>query len=434
MAQRSTRVPLDVYINARLVGKLQRHPNGAIEFRYDESWLGWEHALPISISLPLREDRYTGDSVMAVFDNLLPDNERIRRRIAERVQADDHGTYSLLAKVGRDCVGAMQFLPEGHPPDKAGAVEGRELTDDDIAARIRGLATTPLGVDGDEEFRISIAGAQDKTALLLWKGKWHLPHGTTATTHIMKPQIGRLSDGIDLTQSVENEYLCLRLTAALGLPAAGAEVADFGGERVLVVERFDRRWTSDRRRLLRLPQEDCCQALSVPPTLKYEPDGGPGIRDVLALLKAGDEPAFDQRTFLKAQIVYWLLGATDGHAKNFSIFLRPGGRFNLAPLYDVMSLQPAIDAGRLRKNQFRFANAVGNNRHYIIDGILPRHFVQTAENGGLPGAVVGGMYAELAETAETAIDATVAALPEGFPEALAESIVGGFRTRLRLIR
>ena len=212
------------------------------------------------------------------------------------------------------------------------------------------------------------------------------------------------------------------------------EVTDFGGERVLVVERFDRRWTSDRRRLLRLPQEDCCQALSVSPTLKYEPDGGPGIRDVLALLKAGDEPAFDQRTFLKAQIVYWLLGATDGHAKNFSIFLKPGGRFNLTPLYDVMSLQPAIDASRLRKNQFRFANAVGNNRHYIIDGILPRHFVQTAENSGLPGAVVDGIYAELAETAETAIDATVAALPEGFPEALAESIVGGFRTRLRLIR
>ena len=165
-ARRRTRVPLDVYINSRLVGQLQRLPSGAIDFRYDEDWLGWEHALPVSISLPLREDRYTGGPVIAVFDNLLPDNQQIRRRIAERVRADDYDTYSLLAKVGRDCVGAMQLLPEGQTPGLAGAVEGREVSDDEMAGKIRELATAPLGVDGDDEFRISIAGAQDKTAFL----------------------------------------------------------------------------------------------------------------------------------------------------------------------------------------------------------------------------------------------------------------------------
>jgi serine/threonine-protein kinase HipA len=103
-------------------------------------------------------------------------------------------------------------------------------------------------------------------------------------------------------------------------------------------------------RLLRLPQEDCCQALSVPPPRKYEPDGGPGIRQILELLKASDEPEADQTLFLKAQIVFWLLGATDGHAKNFSIFLLPGGRFRLTPLYDVMSAQPNVDAGEIRHN------------------------------------------------------------------------------------
>ena len=432
MARRRTQVPLDVYINSRLAGYLQRHPSGAIDFRYDEGWLGWEHALPISISLPLREDRYSGGPVTAVFDNLLPDNAQIRRRIAECVKADDYSTYSLLAKVGRDCVGAMQLLPTGHPPGPAGALEGREVSADEMAGKIRELAMAPLGVTGDDEFRISIAGAQDKTAFLYWKDKWHIPHGATATTHIMKPQIGRLAEGIDLTQSVENEYLCLRLAAAFGLPTARTEVADFGGERVLVVERFDRRWTRDGR-LLRLPQEDCCQALSVPPTLKYESDGGPGIRDVLTLLKASDEPAADQEMFLKAQVVFWLLGATDGHAKNFSISLKPGGRFSLTPLYDVMSSQPAMDAGQLRKNQFRLANAVGNNRHYVIDGIMPRHFVQSAENSGVPSTVIEQICADLAESAEAAIDECFAILPDDFPAELAESIAGGMRKRLRLL-
>ena len=432
MARRRTRVPLEVYINSRLVGLLRRLPSGAIDFRYDESWLSWEHALPVSISLPLREDRYTGDPVIAVFDYLLPDNQQVRRRIAERVKADGYDTYSLLAKIGRDCVGAMQLLPEGHTPGSAGTVEGQPVSDDDMARKIRELAVAPLGMDGDEGFRISLAGAQSKTAFLFWKGKWHVPDGMTATTHIMKPRIGKLPDGVDLERSVENEHLCLRLAAGLGLPSTNTAIADFDGERVLVVERFDRRWTRDQR-LLRLPQEDCCQALSVSPALKYESDGGPGIGDTLELLKASNEPAADQTMFLRAQIVFWLLGATDGHAKNFSIFLQPGGRFRLTPLYDVMSSQPAMDAGQLRKNQFRLANRVGNSRQYVIDQIMPRHFVQTAEHGGLRAAVVKQIYAGLLESAEAAIDHTLAGLPDDFPVELADSVVEGMRARLQRI-
>ncbi|MCH8097130.1 MAG: type II toxin-antitoxin system HipA family toxin [Proteobacteria bacterium] len=429
MARKRTRIPLDVYLNARLVGRLRRLGGGAIDFHYDASWLDWDHALPVSVSLPLREDRYRGDPVIAVFDNLLPDSEPVRRRVAERVKADGHDAYNLLAKVGRDCVGALQFLPEGQEPGPAGAVKGRAVGDDYIAKKIRDLSVNPLGVDEDEEFRISIAGTQEKTAFLYWKKKWHIPHGMTATTHIMKPQIGMLPSGIDLTQSVENEHLCLKLTEALGLPSAKTEIADFEGERVLVIERFDRRWTEDKR-LLRLPQEDCCQALSIPPTLKYQSDGGPGMADILDLLKGGDEPEADRRMFLKAQIVFWLLGATDGHAKNFSIFLRPGARFNLTPLYDVMSVQPAVDAGQLGKNKMKLALAVGDKRHYVIDTILPRHFTQTAENNGLPAAMVEDICAELAGTAESTTDDTLASLAADFPVALAESIAGGMRARL----
>ena len=172
MARPRTRIPLNVYLNGRLVGRLRRQTSGAIEFQYGPEWLSWEHALPVSLSLPLREDGYRGDAVIAVFDNLLPDSEAIRRRLAERVHAGGSDAYSLLAKVGRDCVGALQFLPDGVEPGPAGTVEGRSVGADYIARKIGDLSATPLGVDEDEEFRISLAGAQEKTAFLLWKKKW----------------------------------------------------------------------------------------------------------------------------------------------------------------------------------------------------------------------------------------------------------------------
>ncbi len=433
MARPRTRIPLNVYLNARLVGRLRRQASGAIDFQYDPGWLLWEHALPVSLSLPLREDRYTGDPVIAVFDNLLPDNEPIRRRMAERVHADGYDAYSLLAKVGRDCAGALQFLPDDVEPGPAGMVEGRPIGEDYIAAKIGDLTATPLGVDEDEEFRISLAGAQEKTAFLYWKNKWHVPHGTTATTHIMKPQIGMPPSGIDLSRSVENEYLCLKLTAAFGLPSASVGIAEFKGTRVLVVERFDRLWTKDKR-LLRLPQEDCCQALSVPPPRKYESDGGPGMAEVLDLLKGSDEPEVDRRLFLKAQIIFWLLGATDGHAKNFSIFLRAGGRFRLTPLYDVMSAQPALDAGQLRRNRMKLALSVGDSRHYVVDQIVPRHFVQTAAKSGIPASVLQSIFDELLEVEEAAVRKVMDDLPPGFPQGLTRGITDGLRTRLRLVQ
>lgn len=431
MARTRTHVPLDVFLNGRLVGRLTKDPGGSVDFTYDETWLGWENALPVSISLPLREDRYSGRAVTAVFDNLLPDNDDIRNRLAARVRAEGSDAYSLLSAIGRDCVGALQFLPEGTAPGPAGQVEGRALSDEEIAAILGDLNRTPLGVADDGEFRISIAGAQEKTALLFWQDKWNAPHGSTATTHILKPQIGMRGD-IDLSQSVENEHLCMKLTTALGLPTGRTDIADFGGRRVLVVERFDRLWTADRR-LLRLPQEDCCQALSVPPTAKYQAQGGPGIGAILDLLRGSDDPEADRRNFMKAQIVFWLMGAIDGHAKNFSIFLSPGGRFRMTPLYDVMSAQPAVDAGQIRHNKMKLALAVGDNNHYVVDTILPRHFIQTGEASGIPAATTQDILRELQARVPAALEAARQELPAGFPDAIVNSIFNGMLHRLRRV-
>ena len=425
----SGRIPLNVYLNGRLVGRLRRESSGAIDFQYDQSWLDWENAIPVSTSLPLREDRYIGDPVIAVFENLLPDNEEIRRRVAERAHAEGSDAYSLLAAIGRDCVGALQFMPDGAVPTPAAQIEAQAITNDQIADLLKDLALNPLGMGTDREFRISLAGAQEKTALLYWKNQWHKPHGTTATTHILKPQIGKLPSGIDLSKSVENEYLCLELVRALGLPTAKSAIQDFAGRRVLVIERFDRIWTRDGR-LLRIPQEDCCQALSVPPSRKYESDGGPGIRNLVDLMKGSDAPDEDQKTIFKAQIVFWLLGATDGHAKNFSIRLAPAGRFRLTPLYDVVSTQPSVDAGQISHNQMKLAMAVGAKRHYVVNTILGRHFVQTANLCGLPRKLVTEVIEELGDTAKSEIEQTLGKLPNDFPGAIADSITKAAKHRI----
>ena len=315
---------------------------------------------------------------------------------------------------------------------KAGAIDARKITDTEIAGIIADLRRNPLGISEDEAFRISIAGAQEKTALLFWKNGWYIPYGTTATTHILKPQIGIRKNGIDLSHSVENEHLCMLLTEALGLPTAKTKILDFNGQRVLVVERFDRQWTSDKR-LLRLPQEDCCQAMSISSVRKYQADGGPGIRQVLELLKASDRPEDDQRLFLKAQTVFWLLGATDGHAKNFSLFLHPGGGFRLTPLYDIMSAQPNFDAKQIQRDQLRLAMSVGENRHYILDTIMPRHFVQSAEQAGVPASTVETILLELKERAPKAMSGVLEQLPDDFPINIKTSIVRGIQKRLELI-
>lgn len=430
MARRSARTPLNVFLNNRHVGRLTRQSSGAVDFTYDDSWLEWEHAIPVSLSLPLRKTRYLGDPVTAVFENLLPDSRPIRTRVAERVGAKGTDAFSLLSKIGRDCVGALQFMPVDDIPPPATTIEGTPIAEDEIAAMIANLARAPLGIGEDDDFRISIAGAQEKTALLRHEGAWLKPTGTTPTTHILKPQIGTLPNGIDLSNSVENEFYCLKLIGAFGLPTNEAEIATFGDSKVLVITRFDRRWTNDGR-LLRLPQEDSCQALSIAPTNKYENEGGPGIASIAKLLMGSDDPQADQLAFFKAQILFWLIGATDGHAKNFSIFLAPRSRYRLTPLYDILTAQPSLDTHQIRRNQFKLAMAIGNSRRYRIFDIHGRHFVETGQAAGLSSQLIGQAVDEVRASFDRAFSDVERQLPVHFPEAIHASVEAGARERLR---
>jgi serine/threonine-protein kinase HipA len=155
--------------------------------------------------------------------------------------------------------------------------------------------------------------------------------------------------------------------------------------------------------------------------------------EVLDMLKGSDNPETDQKLFLKAQIIFWLIGATDGHAKNFSLFLTPGGRFSMTPIYDVLSAQPNMDAGQIRRNQMKLAMSVGDKRHYVVEQIVPRHFQQTAKRCGIAESMIDDILEEMLGAMPDAFERTIAAMPAEFPEEMAASIKTAALTRLRII-
>lgn len=435
MARRKTHAPLNVLINNRPVGWLLKEASGAILFQYDQSWLDWKHSFAISLSLPLRETAHSGGPVVAVFDNLLPDNEGVRHQVAERTGAEGTDSYSLLERIGRDCVGAMQFLPDNLSVNGRSSVKGEPVSEGEIENILANLGRAPLGIDMDHEFRISVAGAQEKTALLYHEGSWMRPIGTTPTTHILKPQLGEIPTAfgtIDMAASVDNEHYCLKLLRAFGLEVAKTEIMTFGERRVLVVERFDRRWRNSSQ-LLRLPQEDFCQVLGIPSARKYQNQGGPTAVSILKLLQRADEPLLDQAAFFKCQILFWLIGATDGHGKNFSVFLRPGGRYGITPIYDVLSAQSAFDARQIPHGKYKLAMSAGKSRKYRVVDIAGRHFVETGKEAGLGPTIMRQVIADILEKAGNASDRALAKMPEDFAGDIHESITKAINARIRLL-
>lgn len=430
------RIPrtLSVWMNGEKVGLW--HAGGQVghRFVYDDSWLQSEYARPISLSMPLRVSREPyRKGVEAFFEGLLPDNRSIRERIQRRYRTRSARAFDLLAEIGRDCVGALQLLPEDAEPAGIRSIQGQRLTRRQVADELeRCLGHPGAAPDQSDGFRISLAGAQEKTALLWHEDAWHRPTGTTPTTHILKLPIGPAPAGIDLSTSVENEWLCGRILSAFGLPVSGSRMEKFGEHRVLVIERFDRQLAQDRTWWMRLPQEDMCQATGTPPACKYEGDGGPGILRIMELLRGSNQPIADREDFLRTQLVFWLLAATDGHAKNFSIFLLAGGGYRLTPRYDVLSAFPMMGGGRgqLAVQKARMAMAaLGKSRHYRWNEITPRHWLETARQCGFAG--MSEIMARVADQAPKVVETIEGSLPEDFPAAVADSILGGLRSQAR---
>ncbi len=416
-------------MNGERVGEWRRPASGGEQFVYAESWLSSPAARPISLSFPLRpHSQPYRKGVAEFFDNLLPDNRRIRERIQQRFRTASAGAFDLLREIGRDCVGALQLLAEEDAPENIRKITAKRLTNDGVAKILAGTLNPAFsGLDrADDTFRISLAGAQEKTALLKLEGVWHRPMGATPSTHILKLPMGGNPHGIDLSTSVENEWLCAQLVEAYGISVAKCGMETFAEQKALVVERFDRRLAADGKWFMRLPQEDFCQATATSPALRYENDGGPGIARIMELLLGSQNAAGDRRDFMRTQLVFWLLAAIDGHAKNFSIFLLPGGAYRLTPRYDVLSAYPVLGHGRgkLSPHKIKMAMAVwGKNRHYRWREISTRHWLETARRCGFGEmkSVIEGVIAGTPQVIARAREL----LPPDFRAEVAEPILLG---------
>ena len=428
---------LAVWMNGEHVGEWRRPVSGGQEFVYADSWCSSSVARPISLSLPLRPsvEPYR-KGVTEFFENLLPDNRSIRERIQQRFRAASTGAFDLLQEIGRDCVGALQVLQEDHPPTNVRAITSERLATRDVAQILAGSLNAGFGraEPPDDTFRVSLAGAQEKTALLKHEGDWHRPTGATPSTHILKLPMGGNAQGIDLSTSVENEWLCAQMFQRYGIPVAPCSMEKFGEQKVLVVERFDRVLAKNRAWYIRLPQEDFCQATTTPPASKYESDGGPGMEKIMEMLLGSQSAPADRRDFMRTQLVFWLFAAIDGHAKNFSIFLQPGGSYKLTPRYDILSAYPILGNGRnkLSPHKIKMAMAVrGKNRHYRWKEIAARHWMETAKRCGF--SEMKSIIGEIIDRTPQVVEETRKLLPRGFPSQIAESILTGTAKSARLL-
>jgi serine/threonine-protein kinase HipA len=238
---------------------------------------------------------------------------------------------------------------------------------------------------------------------------------------------------LDLRESCENEWLCLEIAKAFGLPVANAQLASFDGVKVLVVERFDRRWSQDGKWLMRLPQEDFCQILGVSPNLKYQNDGGPGIIEIMQVLQGSRDAESDRELFFRSQVLFWLLGAIDGHAKNFSVYLEPGGSYCLTPLYDIISAYPLISKNSLPSQKIKMAMALKgtSGNHYLWSKIQPRHFLATAKLVNFSVTKAEQILQEMLSSVEDIASQVSQKIPADFPEHISSAILEGMITLAR---
>lgn len=358
----------------------------------------------LSANLPLADRDYPNGQTAAFLDGLLPEGES-RRAAAERFDVQASDTFGLLAALGRDCAGALVIQPaDGPPPQRPTVQRAQVLEEREVARLIANLRTAPLGIDLG--VRVSLAGVQEKLLLTrMHDGRWGRPVEGSASTHILKPTHPAFPD------SVANEAFCMRLAHQMGLPTAEVETTRFGSREVLVVKRYDRTINADGS-IERLHQEDFCQALGIPPSKKYEDQGGPsleGLARMLAVLTGASSLA----TLLRAVTLNVLVGNADAHGKNFALLHLPTGRIEPAPFYDIMSTQIYKD---LDARMAMYVDSVQR-----LDRVTAAKLVNEGSSWGLSRELAGAAVDEFNADLPRALDKAIGDVPNT-PDSLIKNI------------
>lgn len=389
---------LDVYLGDQRAGTLAQDDTGALTFLYTKDYLGTTKPQIISVSMPLREQPYPDRITRPYFSGLLPD-ERARQRLASALGVSEGNAFGLLEIIGGECAGALSLYPNGQKPPVFDSIGIEELADKRLEAILEKLRSRPL-LGGEDGVRLSLAGAQDKLAVCVDGDAIGLAKGGRPTTHILKPFIEALEG------TVENELFCMRLAARMKISTPKVGMRTVGKVAFILVERYDRVKREDGE-IVRIHQEDFCQALSIPPELKYEKEGGPGVARSLTLIQsASARPGADRLTFIRRLIFHYLIGNADAHAKNFALLYRDNVP-DLAPAYDVLC---TAAYPRIAKDM---AMAIGGRT--IPDTIQLSHWLSIVpETKGAQGLLVKEIH-EIASTMGVEADKLLQELhAEGF--------------------
>jgi len=382
-------------LNGREIGTVD-YDKSRLSFTYAQTWRDDPEAYPLSLSMPLGAATHGHARVDAFLWGLLPDNDRVLQTWAQRFQVSPRNAFRLIAHVGEDCAGAVQFVR----PDRVEALVAggstdkvQWLTTKDVAHRLADLVRDPAeGRVASDRGQFSLAGAQPKTALLKEKGRWGVPQGRIPTTHILKPPTG------DWVGHAENEHFCLQLARAVGLMVPNSAVEHFEDQVTIVVERFDRLHT--KAGWTRIHQEDFCQTLGVHPAKKYESDGGPGVAALADVLRAHSTVAEEDLWSLMDGVAFnWLIAGTDAHAKNYALLLGPGV-VRLAPFYDLASILPYANIDRRKA---KLAMKLGGE--YLLQNIALRHWQRLAQTVHLPAEALVDRVRNLARQLPDQIEA-----------------------------
>ncbi|MCH9673721.1 MAG: type II toxin-antitoxin system HipA family toxin [Gammaproteobacteria bacterium] len=385
--------------NGAAVGAISRDRRGRLSFAYDHAWRTHPDAFPLSMCMPLISGLHPHARVHPWLWGLLPNNEAILGRWAQRFFVSPDDPIGLLGAVGEDCAGAVHFT-NGAPrtdgeqtPPRDERPRTKWLSDAEVAERLRALRRDKAAWrDGRDPGQFTLAGAQPKIAILVHGERCAIPVGHIPTTHILKPDTAFAGHAV-------NEHICLQLARRMGLPAAHSQVRSFEELTTLVVERYDR-VRSPEGEIRRLHQEDLCQMLAHAPNKKYENGGGPSSARMMEAIRTySTEPQSDAWTFAKAMIFNWLIAGTNARAKNFSMLIGGQSRVRLAPLYDLASTLPY----GLEQAKLRLATPIGDTDRLAEVG--PEHWRKFANEVRLPARAVRDTCVEMAT---------------GLPEALSE--------------
>ncbi|HAS8450014.1 TPA: type II toxin-antitoxin system HipA family toxin [Vibrio vulnificus] len=371
--------------NNMLVGQFVQQSKTNLSFSYSDEWLAYDSAFPISLSLPLARGECSEFNALNFIHNLLPDLKEERLSLAHSVGVQSNDAFNLLSKIGHDCTGGISFTESRQAPNIGW--EYREIS----ASELNELVTQRKSfLPFFGEYRPCISGTQRKTTLTRLNGKWYVPQGKSISSHIIKypmDAIVQSNSVLDMSSSVENEFICNRIAKELGFNVPDIEIIRAeSGAKALVVERFDRCFVDGV--VSRRHQEDFCQIFGVPEHQKYQSENNLGVSKIIDVLSLSAERKANNHDFFKFMVLQCLLGATDGHLKNFSVHIAPGGHYQLAPFYDLLSAYPAVGVTGLNKRKLKLAMGLKASRgyKYHINKICLRHIEQTAAQFGISNA------------------------------------------------